>query len=313
MAKVLISAKLEQEGVQLLRAVPGIEVIEVDPLNGDDLVAALRGVQGLIVRSETKVKADVLEKTPDLKVIGRAGTGYDNIDAKTAAARGIAVLIAPGGNTVTTAEHTLALMFALARHIPQANEKLHRGEFDRKLVGVELTGKTLGVLGLGNIGAIVAERAQGLKMKVIAHDPLTTPQRAAELGVPLMTLEEVIRQADFLTVHTPMLPETKHIIGKRAFEICKPGMRLINCARGGLVDEAALLEALNSGRLAGAALDVFEKEPPGADHPLVQHPRVVCTPHLGASTSDAQTKVAEIICRNVGNFLTGREFVGRVN
>ncbi|MBK8207195.1 MAG: hypothetical protein IPK87_10485 [Planctomycetes bacterium] len=313
MPKVLISAKLEQEGVQLLRAVPGIEVIETEPLNGDALVEALRGVQGLIVRSETKVKADILEKTPDLKVIGRAGTGYDNIDAKTAAARGIAVLIAPGGNTVTTAEHTLALMFALARHIPQANEKLHKGEFDRKLIGVELTGKTLGVLGLGNIGAVVAHRALGLRMKVIGYDPVIDAERAGEIGVDLMPLEDVIRQADFLTVHTPMLPETKHIVGKRAFEICKPGMRLINCARGGLVDEAALLEALNSGRVAGAALDVFEKEPPGADHPLVQHPRVVCTPHLGASTSDAQTKVAEIICRNVGNFLTGKEYVGRVN
>ncbi|MBX3460932.1 MAG: hypothetical protein KF696_13365 [Planctomycetes bacterium] len=313
MPRVLISAKLEQEGVKLLRAVPGIEVIESEPLNGDALVAALRGVQGLIVRSETKVKADVLEKTPDLKVIGRAGTGFDNIDAKAAAARGIAVLIAPGGNTVTTAEHTLALMFALARHIPQANEKLHKGEFDRKLVGVELTGKTLGVLGLGNIGAVVADRALGLKMKVVGYDPVISKERAAEIGVELLPLDEVIRQADFLTVHTPMLPETKHIVGKHAFAICKPGMRLINCARGGLVDEAALLEALNNGKVAGAALDVFEQEPPGADHPLVKHPRVVCTPHLGASTIDAQNRVAEIICSNVANFLTGKDYIGKVN
>lgn len=313
MPRVLISAKLEQEGVKLIRAVPGIEVVESEPLNGDALVEALRGVQGLIVRSETKVKADVLEKTPDLKVIGRAGTGFDNIDAKAAAARGIAVLIAPGGNTVTTAEHTLALMFSLARHIPQANEKLHKGEFDRKLVGVELTGKTLGVLGLGNIGAVVADRALGLKMKVVGYDPVISKERAAEIGVELLPLDEVIRQADFLTVHTPILPETKHIVGRHAFAICKPGMRLINCARGGLVDEAALLEALNSGKVAGAALDVFEKEPPGADHPLVQHPRVVCTPHLGASTIDAQNRVAEIICTNVGNFLTGKDYIGKVN
>ena len=313
MPKVLISAKLESQGVEILREFPGVEVIESEPLNGDELVAALRGFDGLIVRSETKVKADVLDKLDGLKIIGRAGTGFDNIDAKAAAAKGIAVLIAPGGNTVTTAEHTLALMFAVARHVPIANEKLHKGEFDRKLVGVELTGKTLGVLGLGAIGAVVADRAQGLKMKVVGYDPVTSTERAAELGVELLPLEDVIRRADFLTVHTPMLPETKHIVGRHAFEICKPGMRLINCARGGLVDEAALLEALNSGKVAGAALDVFEKEPPGVDHPLVNHPRVVSTPHLGASTSDAQVRVAEIICRNVGNFLTGKDYVGRVN
>jgi D-3-phosphoglycerate dehydrogenase len=313
MPKVLISAKLESQGVKILREFPGVEVIESEPLNGDELVAALRGFDGLIVRSETKVKADVLDKLDGLKIIGRAGTGFDNIDAKAAAAKGIAVLIAPGGNTVTTAEHTLALMFAVARHVPIANEKLHKGEFDRKLIGVELTGKTLGVLGLGAIGAVVADRAQGLKMKVVGYDPVTSTERAAELGVELLPLEDVIRRADFLTVHTPMLPETKHIVGRHAFEICKPGMRLINCARGGLVDEAALLEALNSGKVAGAALDVFEKEPPGVDHPLVNHPRVVSTPHLGASTSDAQVRVAEIICRNVGNFLTGKDYVGRVN
>jgi D-3-phosphoglycerate dehydrogenase len=311
--KVLISAKLNPDGVAVLREFKGIDVEEIAPVNGDELVAKLKGCQALIVRSESKVTADVINKAPELKVIGRAGTGFDNIDAKAAAAKGIAVLIAPGGNTVTTAEHTLALMFALARNIPQANEKLHNGEFDRKLVGIELTGKTLGVVGLGNIGAVVAHRALGLRMKVIGYDPVINEEKAQEIGVDLLPLDEVIKRADILTVHTPMIPETKHIIGKRAFEICKPGMRLINCARGGLVDEAALLEALNSGKVAGAALDVFEKEPPGKDHPLVQHPRVVCTPHLGASTIDAQEKVGEIICRNVGNFLTGKDYVGRVN
>jgi len=313
MAKVLISAKLNADGVAVLRGFPGVEVEEIAPVNGDELVARLKGCVGLIVRSESKVTADIINKCPDLKIIGRAGTGYDNIDAKAAAAKGIAVLIAPGGNTVTTAEHTLALMFALARHIPQANEKLHKGEFDRKLVGIELTGKTLGVVGLGNIGAVVAHRALGLRMKVIGYDPVISEEKAQEIGVDLLTLDEVIKRADILTVHTPMTPETRHIIGKRAFEICKPGMRLINCARGGLVDEAALLEALNSGKVAGAALDVFEKEPPGADHPLVMHPKVVYTPHLGASTVDAAEKVGAIICRNVGNFLTGKDYVGRVN
>jgi D-3-phosphoglycerate dehydrogenase len=313
MAKVLISAKFNADGVAVLRGIKGIEVEEIAPVNGDELVAKLKGCAGLIVRSESKVTADIIEKAKDLKVIGRAGTGYDNIDAKAAKAKGIAVLIAPGGNTVTTAEHTLALMFAMARHVPQSNEKLHKGEFDRGYQGIELTGKTLGVLGLGNIGAVVADRALGLKMKVVGYDPLIDDERASEIGVDLLSLDEVIKRADILTVHTPMLPETKHLIGYRAFEICKKGMRLINCARGGLVDEQALLEALNNGKVAGAALDVFEKEPPGKDHPLVNHPKVVCTPHLGASTIDAQEKVGEIICRNVGNFLTGKDYVGRVN
>jgi D-3-phosphoglycerate dehydrogenase len=313
MAKVLISAKLEQQGADILRGYPGIEVIESAPLNGDELVAALRGVAGLIVRSETKVRADVLEKTPDLKVIGRAGTGYDNIDAKAAAERGVAVLVAPGGNTLSAAEHTIALMFALARHIPQANAKLRAGEFDRGFKGVELAGKTLGVLGLGNIGAIVAQRGMALGMNVIGHDPVLSKERAAELGIELQPIYEVIKRADFLTLHTPLAPETKHLIGVKAIALCKPGVRIINCARGGLIDEAALLEGLNSGKVAGAALDVFEKEPPEKGSALVNHPNVVCTPHLGASTTDAQVRVAEIICRNVGNFLTGGEVIGRVN
>lgn len=311
--KVLISAKLNPQGVDVLRGYEGIEIEEIAPVNGDELVEKLKGCAGLIVRSESKVTAEILEKTPDLKVIGRAGTGYDNIDAKAAKERDIAVLIAPGGNTVTTAEHTLALMFALARHIPQANEKLHKNEWDRGYKGVELTGKTLGVVGLGNIGAVVADRALGLKMKVVGYDPVIDAERAKEIGVDLLPLDDVIKAADFLTVHTPMMPETKHLIGKHAFDICKHGMRLINCARGGLVDEAALLEALESGKVAGAALDVYEKEPAGTDNPLVMHPKVVCTPHLGASTIDAQEKVGEIICRNVGNFLTGKDYVGRVN
>lgn len=313
MAKVLISAKLDASGPELLRAFDGIEVEEIAPVNGAELIDKLQGCAGLIVRSESKVKEDVISKCPDLKVIGRAGTGFDNIDAKAAAAKGIAVLIAPGGNTVTTAEHTLALMFSLARHIPQANRKLVNGEWDRGFKGVELTGKTLGVIGLGNIGAVVADRALGLKMKVVAFDPVINVERARELGVDLLPLDDVIKQSDFITLHTPMTPETKHIIGKKAFEICKPGMRLINCARGGLVDEAALLEALNSGKVAGAALDVYEVEPPAKGSPLINHPKVVGTPHLGASTIDAQVKVAEIICGSVGNFLTGKDFVGRVN
>lgn len=311
--KVLISAKLNPKGVELLKGYDDIEVVESAPLNGPELTAALQECQGLIVRSESRVDAEILEGATELKVVGRAGTGYDNIDAKAAAKRNVAVVIAPGGNTVTTAEHTLALMFALARHVPQANRKLINGEWDRGYKGIELTGKTLGIIGLGNIGAVVANRAQGLRMKVIAYDPVISKERAGDLGVELLGIDDVFKQADILSVHTPVMNSTRHIISKRTFEICKPGVRVINCARGGLVDEAALLDALESGQCAGAGLDVFETEPPGKDNPLVQHPNVVCTPHLGASTSDAQVKVAEIIARNVGNFLTGGEVVGRVN
>lgn len=311
--RVLISAKLNPQGVELLKGYEGIEVEESDPLNGDALVERLSGCAGLIVRSETKVTADVLERANGLKVIGRAGTGFDNIDAKAAGERGIAVLVAPGGNTVTTAEHTLALMFAMARHVPQANRKLVNGEWDRGFKGIELTGKTLGVIGLGNIGTEVATRARALGMTVIGSDPFISPERANELGVEMCSVDDVYRRADILTLHTPVLESTHHMVNRQTFEICKPGIRVINCARGGLIDEAALLEALESGKCAGAALDVFETEPPGRDNPLVQHPKVVCTPHLGASTVDAQVKVAEIIARNVGNFLTGGEVIGRVN
>lgn len=313
MPKVLISAKLNPDGVALLSAMDGMEVTEIAPVNGDELVNALKGYDACIVRSESKLPKEIIGRCPDLKIIGRAGSGFDNIDAKFAREKGITVLNAPGGNTVTTAEHTLALMFSLARFVPQANSKLQNGNWDRSFKGVELTDKTLGVLGLGNIGAVVADRAQGLKMKVVGYDPVIEPGRAAEMGVELLELDEVFKRADFLTIHTPMMEATKHIVGQKCFELCKPGLRVINCARGGLVDEAALLAALESGKVAGAALDVYESEPATPENPLVMHPKVVCTPHLGASTSDAQIKVAKIICQNVGNFLNGQDFIGLVN
>ncbi len=312
--RILVSAALDEGGLNVLRSRPEFEVRVVEPLNGDALVAALAGVEAVIVRSESKLTREVLSKTSGLRVIGRAGSGVDNIDVEASTERGIAVLNAPGGNTVTAAEHTLALMFALARHVPQANAKLRDGIFDRKnFIGVELAGKTLGVVGLGQIGAVVAERARGLHMQVIAYDPFVSEERAKQLGLKMGSLDDVIRAGDFLTVHTPLNEKTKGIIGKQAFEIAKKGVRVINCARGGLIDEAALLEALNSGKCSGAALDVFEKEPPGKDHPLVQHPRVVSTPHLGASTIDAQEQVAEIICRAVSDYLLTGAIAGAVN
>jgi D-3-phosphoglycerate dehydrogenase len=312
--RILVSAALDEGGLAILRGSKGFEVTVVEPLNGDALVAALKGMDAILVRSESKLTREVLAKTSGLRVIGRAGSGVDNIDVVAATERGIAVLNAPGGNTVTAAEHTLALMLSLARHIPQANQKLREGVFDRKsFVGVELNGKTLGVVGLGQIGAVLAERCKALNMRIVAYDPFVTEERARQLGVTIATLDEVFKAADFLTVHTPLNEKTKGIIGKHAFEICKKGVRVINCARGGLVDEAALLEALNSGKCAGAALDVFEKEPPAKDNPLVQHPRVVCTPHLGASTIDAQEQVAEIICRAVADYLLTGAIAGAVN
>ncbi|MHC4839832.1 MAG: hydroxyacid dehydrogenase [Planctomycetota bacterium] len=313
MPKVLISAKLSPKGVALLSAMEGMEVSEIAPVNGDELVEALKGYDACIVRSESKLPKEIIERCPDLKIIGRAGSGFDNIDAKFAREKDITVLNAPGGNTVTTAEHTLALMFSMARFVPQANSKLQGGNWDRSFKGVELTDKTLGVLGLGNIGAVVADRAQGLKMNVIGYDPVIDADKAKAMGVELLELEEVFKRADFLTIHTPMMEATKHIVGKQCFEVCKPGLRLVNCARGGLVDEAALLQALESGKVAAAALDVYESEPATPENPLVTHPNVVCTPHLGASTVDAQVKVAEIICTNVGNFLNGKDYIGLVN
>lgn len=312
--RILVSAALDEGGLAILRAHREFEITVVEPLNGPDLARALQGMDAVIVRSESKLTREVLAQVSGLRVIGRAGSGVDNIDVAAATERGIAVLNAPGGNTVTAAEHTLALMLALARHIPQANAKLREGVFDRKsFVGVELNGKTLGVVGLGQIGAVLAERCRALNMRIVAYDPFVSEERARQLGVIMAPLEEVFKAADFLTVHTPLNEKTKGIIGKRAFELCKRGVRVINCARGGLVDEAALLEALNSGKVAGAALDVFEKEPPGKDHPLVQHPRVVCTPHLGASTIDAQEHVAEIICRAVADYLLTGAISGAVN
>lgn len=312
--RILVSAALDEGGLNILRAHKDFELTVVEPLNGAELANALKGMDAVLVRSESKLTRDVLSKVSGLRVIGRAGSGVDNIDVVAATERGIAVLNAPGGNTVTAAEHTLALMLSLARHVPQANAKLREGVFDRKsFVGVELNGKTLGVVGLGQIGAVLAERCRALNMRIVAFDPFVTEERARQLGVIMAPLEEVFKVADFLTVHTPLNEKTKGIIGKRAFELCKRGVRVINCARGGLVDEAALLEALNSGKCAGAALDVFEKEPPAKDNALVLHPRVVCTPHLGASTIDAQEQVAEIICRAVSDYLLTGAIAGAVN
>ena len=269
----------------------------------EKLLEIIGDYDGLAVRSATKVREDVLAKATNLKVIGRAGIGVDNIDVPAATAAGVVVMNTPYGNAITTAEHAIAMMFSLARAIPQANESTHAGKWEKsKFMGVELFGKTLGVIGCGNIGSIVVERAIGLKMRVIAFDPFLTEQRATEIGVEKVELEDLLKRADIITLHTPLTDQTKNILSKENIALTKKGVRIVNCARGGLVDEDALKEALDSGHVAAAALDVFATEP-ATDHPLFGHPNVVVTPHLGASTREAQENVAIQVAEQMSEFL----------
>jgi D-3-phosphoglycerate dehydrogenase len=277
-------------------------------------MAALADRDGLVVRSETKVTAELMDAAPGLRVIGRAGVGVDNIDVPAATARGIVVMNAPDGNTITTAEHTIALLVALARRVPQANLSLKSGKWERKnFIGTELQGKTLGVIGLGRIGRVVAKRAGGLGMKVVAFDPFVVADSARDLEIELQPMDDVLARADFLTVHTPLTAETRGIIGAAAFSKMKDGVRIINCARGGLIDEDSLYQAIKSGKVAGAALDVFESEPPPADHPLLQLDQVIATPHLGASTREAQEGVALTVAEQMRDFLLTGALRGAVN
>src|SRR5262249_12947826 len=257
----------------------------------------------LVVRSATKVTADVIARADQLRVIGRAGIGVDNIDVDAATKRGVVVMNTPGGSNVTTAEHAIAMLLALARNIPQADAAVKGGKWPReRWIGTEVCNKTLGIVGLGNIGTIVAERALGLRMKVIAFDPFVTAEVAARLRVELVSLDEIYARADFITIHTPLTPETRGLIGAATLARMKRGVRIVNCARGGIVDEEALADAIREGRVAGAALDVLEKEPPPPGHPLLQLDQVICTPHLGASTGEAQVNVAVAIAQQVAEF-----------
>ncbi|HVS39521.1 MAG TPA: phosphoglycerate dehydrogenase [Gemmataceae bacterium] len=295
MPRVLISDKLESAGLDLLRQA-GFELDERDGLKGAELKAALQAADAVIVRSGTTITAELLESPGKLRAIARAGVGVDNIDVATATRKGVVVMNTPGGNTVSTAEHTVALLMALARHIPagDAHVRSALAKWQRTtFVGAQLAGKTLGVVGLGRVGREVARRAAGLEMKVLGFDPFLAPAAAGQIGVEALSdLDSLLRRVDFLTVHTPLTDETRDLIGARQLGLMKPGARVVNCARGGIVNEQALADALQSGRLAGAALDVFVQEPPPADHPLLKLPNVVFTPHLGASTVEAQTSVA---------------------
>ena len=311
--RILIREPLEKEGKEKLKENDDFKVTEVAGLGEEELVKTIPSYDALIVRSGTRVTEKVINAAARLKVIGRAGTGVDNVDVEAATKKGIIVMNTPEGNTISAAEHTISMLLALSRNIPQAYISLKGGEWNRKkFMGTEVCGKTLGIVGLGRIGSEVAKRAQGLKMKVIAYDPFTSQEKAEEMGIALFDLEKLLPQVDYLTVHTPLTSQTKGMIGKKEIALMKKGARIINCARGGIVQEDALYEALKTGRLAGAALDVFEKGKPFGS-PLLELDSVVLTPHLGASTREAQKKVAVDIAGQIIDALKGGEIRNAVN
>ncbi len=312
MPKVLISDQMDPKAAEIFRS-RGVEVDERPGLSKEELKAIIGGYDGLAIRSATKVTADLLAAADSLKVVGRAGIGVDNVDIAAASAKGVVVMNTPFGNSITTAEHAIALMFALARELPAADSSTQAGKWEKnRFMGVELTGKTLGLIGAGNIGSIVADRALGLKMRVVAYDPFLTPERALDLGVEKVELDELLARADFITLHTPLTDQTRNILSRDNLAKAKPGVRIVNCARGGLIDEAALKEGLESGRIGGAALDVFVEEPAKAN-PLFGTPGLVATPHLGASTTEAQVNVAIQVAEQMADFLIGGGVTNALN
>jgi D-3-phosphoglycerate dehydrogenase len=311
--KIFVADDVSESGLEPLRAA-GFALEKRVGLSHAELREALLECEGLVVRSETKVTAELMDGALRLRAVGRAGVGVDNIDVPAATARGVVVMNAPDGNTITTAEHTIALLVAMARRVPQANASLRAGRWERKrFIGVELQGKTLGVIGLGRIGRTVAARARGFGMNIIAFDPFVAPEQARDLELEIATLDELFARADFITVHTPLTAETRGLIGAQAFSKMKRGVRVINCARGGLIDERALLFAIKEGIVAGAALDVFEQEPPAGDNPLLSLEEVIATPHLGASTKEAQEGVAVTVAEQMRDYLLTGALRGAVN
>lgn len=313
MFNILVSDPLSEHGIQALLEAEDVHVDKNTELSPEELIDAIPNYDALLVRSQTQVTAEVLEAAQKLKVVGRAGVGVDNIDLDEATNNGVVVVNAPDGNTISAAEHTMAMMMATARRIPQAYSSLSAGQWDRKAFrGVELNDKTLGVIGFGRIGTEVAKRAQAFHMQIVAYDPFLSQERAQKLGIEKATVDEVCSRADFLTVHTPMTKETRHLIGHEQFQNMKDGVRVVNCARGGIIDEEALYEAIRGGKVAGAALDVFEAEPP-TDSPLLNLPEVVVTPHLGASTEEAQENVAVSVSEEILQVLRDEPFKNAVN
>src|SRR5579864_2926287 len=302
MPRVLIADKLSPAAVAIFKE-RGVEADVKPGLTKDELLQIVDQYDGIAIRSATKVTAEVIRAAKNLKVVGRAGIGVDNVDSPAATAAGVIVMNTPFGNSITTAEHAIALMMALARDIPAANASTHAGKWEKnRFMGVEVTAKVLGIIGCGNIGAIVADRAKGLRMRVLAYDPYLSPERAADMGVEKAGLDDLLSRADFVSLHTPLTAETRNIISAEAIAKMKKGARLINCARGGLVDEKAVKAALDSGRLAGAAFDVFEEEP-ATQNPLFGNEKVVSTPHLGASTNEAQENVALQVAEQISDYL----------
>jgi len=301
--RVLISDKMDPNAARIFQE-NGCDVDVITGKTPDELAAMIGPYDGLAIRSSTKVTKAILDAATNLKVIGRAGIGVDNVDIPAASAKGVVVMNTPFGNSITTAEHAIALMFALARQLPEADVSTQAGKWEKnRFMGVEVTGKVLGLIGAGNIGSIVASRALGLRMKVVAYDPFLTPERALEMGVEKVDLAGLLARADFITLHTPLTSETRNILSRENIAKCKKGVRIINCARGGLVDEAALKDALDSGQVGGAALDVFATEP-ATDSPLFGTPNFICTPHLGASTNEAQVNVALQVAEQMADYLT---------
>ncbi|OJW60067.1 MAG: phosphoglycerate dehydrogenase [Sphingomonadales bacterium 63-6] len=310
--KVLISDKMDPNAARIFEA-RGCEVDVITGETPEQLIARIGDYDGLAIRSSTKVTKEVLDAAKKLKVIGRAGIGVDNVDIPYASAKGVVVMNTPFGNSITTAEHAIALMFALARQLPEADASTQAGKWEKnRFMGVELTGKTLGLIGAGNIGGIVADRALGLRMKVVAYDPFLSAERAVELGIEKVELDDLLARADFITLHTPLTDQTRNILSKENLAKTKKGVRIVNCARGGLIDEAAMKEGLDSGHIAGAALDVFAVEP-AKESPLFGTPNFVCTPHLGASTNEAQVNVALQVADQLSDFLVNGGVTNALN
>ena len=312
MPKILISDKMDPRAAEIFRE-RGVEVDEITGKTPEELKAIIGQYDGLAIRSSTKVTKEILEAATNLKVVGRAGIGVDNVDIPAASAKGVVVMNTPFGNSITTAEHAIALMFALARDLPEADKSTQAGKWEKnRFMGVEVTNKTLGLIGAGNIGSIVADRALGLKMKVVAFDPFLTPERAVEMGVEKVELDELLKRADFITLHTPLTDSTRNILSRENLAKTKKGVRIINCARGGLIDEAALKEGLDSGHIGGAALDVFVTEP-AKESPLFNTPNFISTPHLGASTTEAQVNVAIQVAEQMADFLVNGGVTNALN
>ena len=312
MPKVLIADKLSPAAVAIFRE-RGVDADVKTGLSKEELIKIVDQYDGIAIRSATKLTADVLKAAKNLKVVGRAGIGVDNVDIPAATAAGVIVMNTPFGNSITTAEHAISLMLALARELPAANASTQAGKWEKnRFMGVEITGKVLGLIGAGNIGSIVADRAQGLKMRVIAYDPFLSLERAKDIGVEKVELNDLLARADFITLHVPMTPETKNILSAEALAKTKKGVRIINCARGGLIDEKALKAAIDSGHVAGAALDVFETEP-AKENVLFGNEKVVATPHLGASTNEAQENVALQVAEQISDYLVTGAITNALN